>query len=120
MSFFNGCNARTEWVFALQSWTDYWQISYANSDRGFQYWVFVALLAGFFYRYLWSLPLVGAVILIPGSLDDFLVNIILLLDVLMIFGASRRCLHDLIAGSKVVRYIPGRQHIEFYANESIL
>lgn len=60
------------------------------------------------YRYLWSLPLFIAVIFIPTTVDDMLVNLIVLIDVLLIFGTYRRCLHDYIAGSKVVLYRANR------------
>lgn len=63
------------------------------------------------YRSLWMLPLGIVVPLIPGAFDDYLVNFIALIDALMIFGAGRRCLHDLIAGSKVVVYKAGRQKL---------
>ncbi|MFO1066108.1 MAG: RDD family protein [Pirellulales bacterium] len=56
------------------------------------------------YRYLWMLPLVLVVAFIPGTADDGLVNLLALIDALFIFGADRRCLHDHIAGSKVVLY----------------
>lgn len=55
------------------------------------------------YRYLWSVPLVVITALIPSMVDDMLFNLIYLVDILMIFRADRRCLHDLIAGSKVVK-----------------
>ena len=55
------------------------------------------------YRYLWSFPLIFATILIPGMADDQLFNLVMLIGVLLIFRKDRRCLHDLIAGSKVIR-----------------
>jgi uncharacterized RDD family membrane protein YckC len=61
------------------------------------------------YRYLWTLPLLLVVILIPGPADDLLVNVVYLIDALLIFGSDRRCLHDYIAGSKVVIYRAKRQ-----------
>ena len=60
------------------------------------------------YRYLWLLPLVLVVAFIPGTLDDNLVNLISLIDILFIFSVTRQCLHDRIAGSRVVIYRPGR------------
>jgi uncharacterized RDD family membrane protein YckC len=63
-------------------------------------------------RYLWTLPLVLIVTLIPGLLDDYLFNLVILVDVLMIFGPERRCLHDRIAGSKVVIYRVDREPLE--------
>lgn len=63
------------------------------------------------FRYLWTLPLLVITILIPGNIDDQLINLVTTVDALMIFGPKRRCLHDLIAGSKVVYYRPGRQHL---------
>ncbi|MBU6238636.1 MAG: RDD family protein [Planctomycetes bacterium] len=61
------------------------------------------------YRYLWMFPLVFVVALIPGTVDDGLVNVVALIDALFIFGAARRCLHDYIAGSRVVLYKANRQ-----------
>lgn len=60
-------------------------------------------------RYLWVLPLSIVTLLIPGATDDLLVNLAVLMDLLMIFGGDRKCLHDAIAGSKVVMYQPGRE-----------
>ncbi len=62
----------------------------------------------FVFRYLWLVPLSAIVIFIPGAWDDQLVGLVALIDVLMIFGAERRCLHDHIAGSRVVLYRAGR------------
>lgn len=56
-------------------------------------------------RYLWSFPFVVLVTLIPGTFDDTLFGFLILIDSLMIFGRERRCLHDLIAGSKVVEVV---------------
>ena len=61
------------------------------------------------YRYLWMLPLVFVVALIPGTVDNVLVNVVALIDALFIFVTARRCLHDYIAGSKVVLYKAHRQ-----------
>ncbi len=63
------------------------------------------------YRYLWMLPLVFVVAFIPGTADDQFVNLAALINVLFIFGAARRCLHDYIAGSKVVLYKANRQRV---------
>jgi uncharacterized RDD family membrane protein YckC len=63
------------------------------------------------YRYLWLYPLVLIVAFIPGTMDDALVSIVALIDALLIFGGDRRCLHDYIAGSKVVLYQPNRPKI---------
>ena len=60
------------------------------------------------YRYLWLTPLVIVVAIIPGNLDNFLVNVVAIIDALMIFGQQQRCLHDYIANSKVVLYKPNR------------
>jgi uncharacterized RDD family membrane protein YckC len=60
------------------------------------------------YRYLWILPLELTTIFIPGEMDDFLVAFLSIMEVMMIFGAERRCLHDYIAGSKVVHFRPSR------------
>ena len=59
----------------------------------------------FVYRSLWLIPLVVIAALIPGQVDDILINLVSLVDALFIFGKQRRCLHDYIAGSKVVRVI---------------
>jgi uncharacterized RDD family membrane protein YckC len=61
------------------------------------------------YRYLWMLPIIVVVAFIPGTIDDLLVNVVALVDMAMIFGEDRRCLHDYIAGSKVVLYRANRQ-----------
>jgi len=63
------------------------------------------------YRYLWMLPLVVVVIFIPGTMDDLAINALVFVDVLFIFGGLRRCLHDYIAGSKVVFYQASRPKI---------
>lgn len=60
-------------------------------------------------RYLWTLPLVVIVLAIPGRSDDALLYLAVLFDALLIFGVARRCLHDYLAGSKVVMYRPGRE-----------
>lgn len=62
------------------------------------------------YRCLWMTPLVIVTALIPGPQDDMLVNLVSLVDAVLIFGPARRCLHDHIAGSKVVRYVADRRH----------
>ena len=59
-------------------------------------------------RYLWTLPFTIIAMLIPGQNDDLVVNFAVMIDVLMIFGKQQRCLHDLIADSKVVHYKPDR------------
>jgi uncharacterized RDD family membrane protein YckC len=59
----------------------------------------------FVYRSLWLIPLVVIAAFIPGQADDILINLVSLVDALFIFGKQRRCLHDYIAGSKVVRVI---------------
>lgn len=60
------------------------------------------------FRHLWTLPIVILVVVIPGGLDDLLLNFVVLVDVLLIFGAARRCLHDYIAGSAVVLFRENR------------
>ena len=64
------------------------------------------------YRYLWYLPLTLLCIFIPGTTDDQLINVVYFIDAVLIFGSERRCLHDYIAGSKVVKYEEGRPHLE--------
>jgi len=76
-------------------------VDYASSQK-------LPLFRVYVLRYLWTLPLVLLVVLIPGSVDDLLFNLVVLVDVLLIFGSERRCLHDLIAGSKVVMFQPDR------------
>lgn len=63
------------------------------------------------YRYLWLMPFMIVIVIIPGAVDDMLVNILSLVNALFIFGAAQRCLHDYIAGSKVVPYKPGRARL---------
>ncbi|WP_182870116.1 RDD family protein [Rhodopirellula sp. JC639] len=57
------------------------------------------------YRYLWTVPFTIATLLIPGYTDDQLVNLVFLFDAILIFRSDKRCLHDLIAGSKVVKVV---------------
>ena len=63
------------------------------------------------YRYLWTLPFFLTAVLIPGTRDDALINLVVLIDALFIFSELRRCLHDRIAGSKVVLYRAGRERL---------
>jgi uncharacterized RDD family membrane protein YckC len=60
------------------------------------------------YRHLWTLPLVVMVLIIPGNVDDMLISVVVMIDVLLIFGENQRCLHDLFADSKVVVYMADR------------
>ncbi len=53
------------------------------------------------YRSLWYLPLVILTIIIPGQIDSYIVGVVMTIDVLLIFGSRRRCLHDHFAGSIV-------------------
>ncbi|QDV45031.1 RDD family protein [Stieleria neptunia] len=55
------------------------------------------------YRYLWTLPFTFITLIIPGTTDDVFISLVFLVDALMIFRSDKRCLHDLIAGSKVVK-----------------
>ena len=64
------------------------------------------------YRYLWMLPLIVFVMLIPAAVGDLLFNVVVLVNVLIIFGAESRCFHDYIAGTKVVLYRAGRQQLK--------
>lgn len=63
------------------------------------------------YRYLWMLPLSVVVELVPGKSDNHLVSIVGVVNTLFIFGPARRCLHDYIAGSKVVLYQANRTRV---------
>ena len=65
----------------------------------------------FVLRHLWLVPLQVVVFVIPGQIDDRVANIVALIGVLMIFGVERRCLHDYIAGSKVVLYRANREKL---------
>lgn len=69
----------------------------------------LSFLRVYVFRYLWMLPLVIITALIPGPQDDLLVNLLSLVDALLIFGPARRCLHDYIAGSKVVPFSAERR-----------
>lgn len=71
----------------------------------------LSLLRLYVFRYLWMLPFTIAVALVPGTADDMLVNVVALLNVLFIFGSTRRCAHDYIAGTKVVLYQPDRERL---------
>ena len=66
----------------------------------------ISFVRVYVYRYLWLMPLVLIAALIPGQVDDVLINLVALVDGLFIFGKERRCLHDYIAGSKVIRVTP--------------
>ena len=57
------------------------------------------------YRSLWLIPIVLLALLIPGMIGDLLIGLAWLGDKMSIFGKERRCLHDFIAGSKVVGFI---------------
>jgi len=63
------------------------------------------------FRYLWMLPFTIITILIPGLVDDQLVSLVGFIDAAFIFGAARLCLHDRIAGSKVVLFQPNRPRL---------
>ncbi|MFO0011163.1 MAG: RDD family protein [Planctomycetota bacterium] len=77
----------------------------------FQTGALLPFLRVYVKRYLWSLPLTLSTAFIPGIIDDQLINLVVLLDVLMIFGKERRCLHDYIAGSKVVEFKENRARL---------
>ena len=64
------------------------------------------------YRYVWMLPLIVLTTFIHGVVDQSQVNLLSLVDVLLIFGVHRRCLHDYIAGSKVAVCQDNRKRIE--------
>jgi uncharacterized RDD family membrane protein YckC len=69
----------------------------------------LSFLHVYVYRYMWTIPVFIVVMLIPGTTDDLVFNVVVFIDALMIFGSARRCFHDYIAGSKVVLYREGRQ-----------
>ncbi|MEY3176038.1 MAG: hypothetical protein RLZZ436_3952 [Planctomycetota bacterium] len=65
----------------------------------------------FLIRTLWLLPLSFISMLLPSEgkiLVSGIIGLLSLVDSLMIFGAEQRCLHDRLAGSKVVTYKEGR------------
>ncbi len=62
-------------------------------------------------RNCWALPLSIAAVLIPSDLDDQIIGLITLVSILMIFRQDRRCLHDLLAGSRVVIYRANRNRV---------
>lgn len=65
----------------------------------------------FVLRNLWIVPINIIVAFIPGAIDDNLVSLVALADALFIFGSAKRCIHDYIAGSKVVMFKPGREFL---------
>ncbi len=65
----------------------------------------------FVIRSLWTLPLSFIVAIIPGQMDDIVISVAVLIDVLLIFGSDQRCLHDYLAGSKVVNYSANRARL---------
>lgn len=81
------------------------QIVDYQSDR------LVSLSTILIYRYLWILPITILVIFIPGSTDDALIQLLSFLDVVLIFRADRRCLHDLLAGTHVVQFRANRDRL---------
>ena len=62
----------------------------------------------FLLRYFWVALLAVVCVLIPGDSDDNLIRVLVVVDVLLIFGSNQRCLHDYFAGSKVVEYVSTR------------
>ena len=54
----------------------------------------------YFLRYLWVFPLVAVTWFVPEAV--YFLNIIVFIDIMMILTDDQRCLHDWIAGSKVV------------------
>jgi len=77
------------------------QIVDFNSSKLVPFWKLYVL------RYLWTLPFVILAFLIPGTLDTQIFGVISLIGILLIFGPARRCLHDYIAGTKVIKYREG-------------
>lgn len=63
----------------------------------------------FVLRHMWMLPLNLLAVFAPVPAGGFVLGIIGLVDALLIFGGDRRCLHDYIAGSRVVMYKEGRK-----------
>jgi len=62
------------------------------------------------YRNFWLTPIVVLSLFLPDGFR-LVLNLIVTLDMLMIFTDERRCLHDYFAGSKVVKYVPTRSKI---------
>lgn len=71
----------------------------------------LSLTRVFFIRFYYLLPLSIIAVFLPAQ-PQFIVNIVVIaisiIGVLLIFGSEQRCLHDLLAGSKVVKYKPNR------------
>ena len=87
-------------------------INYSDKDRRITTGDLLPFLRVYVFRYLWTLPIVILVVLIPGQIDNLLLNAVVLIDVLFIFGAASRCLHDYIAGSSVVQFAENRTKLE--------
>jgi len=65
----------------------------------------------YIFRYLWMLPFAIVTWFIPGTVDAQILGILNTISILLIFGGQRRCLHDYLAGSKVVLYLPDRPRL---------
>ncbi len=62
-------------------------------------------------RSLWLTPLALVSVFLPvqaKSIMGFVIGAVSLIDSLLIFGSDRRCLHDRLAGSMVVKFLPDR------------
>lgn len=64
----------------------------------------------FVLRHNFLLPLILTAILYPGIISYFLLWMFMNLDAAPIFLTGRRCVHDYVACSKVVRFDPLRSH----------
>lgn len=64
----------------------------------------------FILRHNFLLPLILCFIWLPGPASYFLLWLFMNLDAAPIFLTERRCFHDYLAGSKVLRYDPLRSH----------
>ena len=65
------------------------------------------MLKVFWIRFYYLLPFAFIAVFLPLAAQqavNIFVGIIGLIDTLLIFGAEQRCLHDVLAGSKVVMY----------------
>lgn len=64
----------------------------------------------FVIRACWLLPLALLLMLVTFVIAQTIWLVVILFDSLPIFGPDRRCMHDYLAGSKVVMYRNWREH----------
>jgi uncharacterized RDD family membrane protein YckC len=59
-------------------------------------------------RYFWTVPILLVYVFLPLEVAIFIFNLATIGNVLWILGDDKRCLHDYVAGSKVVGFVPTR------------